>query len=78
MRDSIGSLYIHGKEPGTDMITEEALLFVVNLDNKLTYETKGTWELRDDFMSGPFINYAIIDKENNRVLVLEGFCYSPL
>jgi hypothetical protein len=36
--------------------------FVVNLDNKLTYETKGTWELRDDFMSGPFINYAIIDK----------------
>jgi hypothetical protein len=24
MRDSIGSLYIHGKEPGTDMITEEA------------------------------------------------------
>jgi hypothetical protein len=28
-------------------------------------------------MSGPFINYAIIDKENNRVLVLEGFCYSP-
>jgi hypothetical protein len=24
MRDSIGSLYIHGKEPNTDMITEEA------------------------------------------------------
>jgi hypothetical protein len=80
MRDSIGSLYIHGKEPNTDMITEEAYapyFFVVNLDGKLTYETKGTWELRDDFMSGPFINYAIIDKENNRVLVLEGFCYSP-
>lgn len=80
MRDSIGSLYIHGKEPGTDMITEEAYapyFFIVNLDNKLTYETKGTWELRDDFMSGPFINFAIIDKENNRVLVLEGFCYSP-
>jgi hypothetical protein len=28
-------------------------------------------------MSGPFINYAILDKEHNRVLVLEGFCYSP-
>jgi hypothetical protein len=80
MRDSIGSLYIHGKEPNTDMITEEAYapyFFVVNLDGKLTYETKGTWELRDDFMSGPFINYAIIDKANSRVLVLEGFCYSP-
>jgi hypothetical protein len=44
LKKSIGSLYIHGKEPGTDMITEEAYArptFVVNLDNKLTYETKG-------------------------------------
>jgi hypothetical protein len=24
MRDSVGALYIHGKEPNTDMITEEA------------------------------------------------------
>jgi hypothetical protein len=29
---------------------------------------KGTWELRNDFMSGPFINYAILDEENDRVL----------
>lgn len=80
MRDSIGSLYIRGKELNTNMITEEAYapyFFKIKLDNKLTYETKGTWELKDDFMSGPFINYAIMDKENNRVLVLEGFCYSP-
>jgi hypothetical protein len=36
MRDSIGNL-IHGKEPDTDMITEEAYapyFFVINLDNK--------------------------------------------
>jgi hypothetical protein len=80
MRDSIGSEYIHGKEPDTDMITEEAYapyFFKIKLDGRLAYETKGTWELKNDFMSGPFINYAIIDKENHRVLVLEGFCYSP-
>ncbi len=80
MRDSIGTLYIQGKELDTHMITEEAYspyFFKINLDNKLTYETKGTWELKNDFMSGPFINYAILDKDNNRVLVLEGFCYSP-
>jgi hypothetical protein len=29
------------------------------------------------FMSGPFINFAIIDKDNDRVLVLEGFSYLP-
>ncbi|WP_367756255.1 DUF4837 family protein [Flavobacterium sp. WC2430] len=80
MRDSIGGLYIHGKEPNTDLITEEAYapyFFKIKLDGKVAYETKGTWELKNDFMSGPFINYAIIDEEHNRVLVLEGFSYSP-
>jgi len=80
MRDSIGNKYIHGKEHDTDMITEEAYapyFFKIKLDGKLTYEMKGTWELKNDFMSGPFINYTIIDEKNNRILVLEGFCYSP-
>ncbi len=80
MRDSIGKLYISGTDPDTNMITEEGYapyLFKVKLDGKETYETKGTWELKNDFMSGPFINYAIVDKAHNRVLVLEGFCYSP-
>jgi hypothetical protein len=79
MRDSVGALYIHGKEPNTDMITEEAYspyFFKIKLDGKLTYEMKGTWELRNDFMSGPFINYAILTKKTIGV-VLEGFCYSP-
>lgn len=80
MRDSIGSLYISGTEPHTNMITEEGYapyLFKVKLDGKEAFETKGTWELKNDFMSGPFINYAILDKEHNRILVMEGFCYSP-
>ena len=80
MRDSIGALYISGTEPQSNMITEEAYapyIFKITLDGKKTYETKGTWELKNDFMAGPFINYAIIDKENNRILVLEGFCYAP-
>jgi hypothetical protein len=27
-------------------------------------------------MGGPFINYAA-DEKNNRILVMEGFCYAP-
>ncbi|GIZ08105.1 DUF4837 family protein [Flavobacterium sp. UMI-01] len=80
MRDSIGKLYIHGKELDTDMITEEAYspyFFKIKLAGKVAYEMKGTWELKNDFMSGPFINYVIIDDEYSRALVLEGFCYSP-
>jgi hypothetical protein len=80
IRDSIGNLYIRGTEPDTPMITEEGYapcLFKSKLDNKETFVTKGTWELKNDFMSGPFINYFIVDKEHDRILVLEGFCYSP-
>jgi hypothetical protein len=80
MRDSIGHLYIRGTELETHMITEDGYapyLFKTKLNGKETYETRGTWELKNDFMSGPFVNYAIIDEEHDRILVLEGFCYSP-
>jgi hypothetical protein len=79
-RDSIGNLYIHGKESRSKMITEAAYspyFSIINLAGKKVYETKGTWEMKNDFMSGPFINYAIIDKKNKRIVVLEGFCYAP-
>ncbi|MBC7606179.1 MAG: DUF4837 family protein [Burkholderiales bacterium] len=80
MRDSIGNLYIHGTTPNTQMVTEDSYapyLFHTNIKGNKTFETKGTWELKNDYMSGPFINYAIIDRANKRVLVLEGFCYDP-
>jgi hypothetical protein len=79
MRDSVG-LYIKGREPNTQMITGEdyaPYFSITTLNGKKTYETKGTWELKNDFMTGPFINYAIIDEAYNRILVIEGFCYSP-
>ncbi|MEZ4854380.1 DUF4837 family protein [Flavobacterium sp.] len=80
MRDSIGKEYIHGVLPNTWMITEEAYapyLFETKIQERKTYETKGTWELKNDFMAGPFVNYAIKDTKNNRYLILEGFTYNP-
>jgi hypothetical protein len=62
------------------MVTEPAFspyLSKTKIYNKETFETKGNWELLHDFMSGPFINYAIVDKPNHRILVVEGFCYAP-
>lgn len=80
MRDSIGNLYIHGTSRNTQMVTEDSYapyLFNTKFRGKETFETKGTWELKNDFMSGPFINYSIVDWPRNRVLVIEGFCYAP-
>lgn len=80
VRDSIGKLYIHAKNNNAKMMTEEAYFpyfSKVKWNEYDVYETKGTWEMNNDFMSGPFVNYAIKDKANNRILVLEGFCYAP-
>lgn len=80
MRDSIGKENIHGVLPNTWMITEEAYapyLYDTTIEGRKTFETRGTWELKNDFMAGPFVNYAIKDTKNNRYLVLEGFTYNP-
>lgn len=40
-------------------------------------ETRGLWEVENDFMGGPFINYTFIDKANNKVITLDGYIYNP-
>lgn len=79
MRDSIGIAKIPTSEVGS-FITEEAYapyIYETTLDNKFTFETKGTWEIKDRFMAGPFVNYVIEDTANNRLMVLEGFVFAP-
>lgn len=80
MRDSIGNMYIHGQEPGTHMVTEEAYapyVFMTSLKDRRAFESRGNWEMENDFMSGPFLNYTIRDDKNQCYLVVEGFIYSP-
>jgi len=79
MRDSIGKVKIPTEQVG-HFITEEAYapyLYETTLDDKFAYETKGTWEIKNRFMAGPFVNYAIEDTTNNRLVVLEGFIFAP-
>ncbi len=80
VRDSIGKAHIPGPTEGTYMITEEAyapFLLEIIIDNKPALETKGTWEVKNAFMGGPFVNYIIEDKINNRLVVVEGFAFAP-
>ncbi len=80
VRDTIGKKYIPGSKEGMYMITEKAytpFTFSAIIDKKQAYETRGKWEVKDNFMAGPFLNYTIIDKENNRLVIFEGFTYAP-
>ena len=79
MRDSVGIKQLPVEDDGM-FITEEAYapyLFTTTIDNKFAYETKSTWEVKNRWMAGPFVNYAIRDEKNNRYLILEGFTYAP-
>jgi hypothetical protein len=80
VRNKIGKKYIPGSKEGMYMITEKAytpFTFDAKIDGKKAYETRGKWEVKDDFMAGPFLNYTVIDEKNNRLVIFEGFTYAP-
>lgn len=83
MRDSIGATYIPGDDiPGkvTHMRTEPAFspsVFKTEIAGRMAYEVRGIWDVKNDFMAGPFLTYIIDDASNDRKLVLEGFTYAP-
>lgn len=80
MRDAIGEKYIPGSKEGMYMITEEAytpFTIETEIQDNVAFETRGKWEVKNDWMAGPFLNYAIVDEKNDRLLVVEGFTYAP-
>jgi hypothetical protein len=79
-RDSIGAVHIPGRLEGSHLITEEAYAPFLNesmISGRKCWETKGTWEVKNDFMAGPYVSYLIDDVQNNRLVVLEGFVFKP-
>ncbi len=80
IRDSIGELYVPGRLTGTYMITEKdykPYFYKLKVEEKVIFETKGIWEVKNDFMGGPFVNRIFKDKKTNEWIVLEGFTFAP-
>lgn len=82
-RDSVMQQNIPGGEPGQWMQTTRengipVLTSVVrNIGGKVMQEVHGLWEMRNGGIGGPFVSLTRIDTVNKRVLVAEGFVYSP-
>ena len=79
-RDSIGKLYIPGRLEGTYMTTDKEYkpyFYRQNIDKNIIFQTKGVWEVKNDFMAGPFINYLFKDNKTNEWVVIEGFAFAP-
>lgn len=53
-------------------------LSVMKYKNRNFIEMRGLWEVKNDFMGGPFVIHAFYDKNNPKeIIVVEGFVYAP-
>ena len=80
IRDSIGEIYVPGRLKRNYMITEKdykPYFYKLVVEEKVIFETRGIWEVKNDFMGGPFVNRIFKDKEKNEWIVLEGFTFAP-
>ncbi len=82
IRDSISKKFIPGPIEKTHMSTDieytpKSKEFQLTESLKVV-ETRGLWEVKDQFMAGPFISYVVSHRKNSGELyILEGFVYSP-
>ena len=80
IRDSVAKTKIPGPTPGTYMATDpeyKAVSKPITINKTTGMETRGLWEVKQQFMGGPFINFSVVDSINRRILYFDGFVYSP-
>lgn len=81
MRNQVAKKYVLGKTNGSYMITEQAYypsFHTTEIQNNLAYEMRGNWEFHKDFMTGPYLNFAIRDNKRKRFIIIDGFTYNPI
>lgn len=80
VRDSISKDNVIGMQNNSYFITEDSFfpsVKKIKIQHLPAYEIHGTWEMVNDFMSGPFISFAIKDEYYDRYIILEAFVNNP-
>ena len=79
-RDSALKVNIPGSFDGSYMATETDIPIsykTLTVHGHETVELRGLWKTVGDFMGGPFVQFAHLDRKNNRVIVTDGYVYAP-
>ena len=59
-------------------VTEyEPTLRHLRIDGRYWAELRGFWDMANDFMGGPFLSYSTVDLENQRMVTIDCYVYSP-
>ncbi len=80
-RDSVLKENVGGPLKGSYMQTEKRVPIKreakMNKDGFYNVTLQGLWRVEGDFMGGPFISYAFLDKSNRQVICVDGYVYNP-
>lgn len=80
LRNAFTEEHIQGYKEGSFMTVYEGYNPVnqeINLNGFYSKEYRGLWNMKNDFMGGPFVHYTLVDEKNNRLINLDGFVYAP-
>jgi len=81
LRDQLGKEYISTEIKDTYMQTNDVDLPMwtkaIDLNGAYAIESRGIWEIVNDFMGGPFISYLILNKEKNELIYIDCFVHAP-
>ncbi|MCB9241782.1 MAG: DUF4837 family protein [Flavobacteriales bacterium] len=61
----------------TDTVNVKLFRRQFELNGLYAIETRGWWEMENDYMAGPFVNYTVLDTKNNRVITMDGNIFAP-
>lgn len=80
VRDSLGQ-YVSSTAPDTYMkINDLDLPMYVNptqVNGTYALEAKGIWDLKNDFMGGPFVSYLLYNPDSKDLVFVDGFVHAP-
>lgn len=50
----------------------------INFNGEFAIEMRGQYTMRNGYMGGPFVSVTTLDRANNQIVTVEGYCYAPL
>ncbi len=81
LRDSIGRRLVTSRVKGSYMISDKVNMMPVfsktDINGYYALEVKGLWNMKNDFMGGPFASYMVYNPKSQKVVFVDGFIYAP-
>lgn len=68
---------VPGPADGSYMSTADAVSDAMRIDGRLWIRTRGFWDVKGDFMGGPFVSYTTVDTVTSMVVTIDCYVYSP-